>query len=82
MTAQQHGIAVPQEAVQNQDGKTVVFVQRDRSGEFVARPVQTGKSAGGQIVISSGLRPGERVVTQGAFVVKAQAMKNASWGWI
>jgi RND family efflux transporter MFP subunit len=43
--------------------------------EFEAREVQTGETIEGRIVIGSGLDPGERVVTAGAFMVKAQAMK-------
>jgi cobalt-zinc-cadmium efflux system membrane fusion protein len=69
------GIVVPREAVQTQEGKTVVFVQGDHPGEFEAKEVRTGETVDGQTMIASGLEPGERVVTRGAFIVKAQAMK-------
>jgi cobalt-zinc-cadmium efflux system membrane fusion protein len=68
-------IAVPREAVQSFEGKTVVFVQGDHPGEFEAKEVQPGDTIGGLTVITSGLEPGAQVVTQGAFTVKAQAMK-------
>lgn len=74
--APSHGIAVPKDAVQTHDGKTVVFVQGDRPEEFQAKGVQVGDTVEGQTVIASGLRPGDRVVTRGAFIVKAQAMKG------
>lgn len=69
-------LAVPREAVQRLEGKQVVFVQGDHPGEFVSTEVEVGETVGGQAVISSGLEPGARVVTEGAFVVKAQAMKS------
>jgi RND family efflux transporter MFP subunit len=69
------GIVVPREAVQTHEEKTVVFVQGDHPGEFEAKEVRIGDTVDGQTVIASGLEPGERVVTRGAFMVKAQAMK-------
>lgn len=69
-------IAVPREAVQTLDGKAVVFVQGDHPGEFAARAVQTGDTVGGETIVTSGLETGDRVVTRGAFMVKAQAMKS------
>jgi cobalt-zinc-cadmium efflux system membrane fusion protein len=77
------GIAVPREAVQTFAGRSVVYVPGDRPGEFRPREVQTGAFPGlnpgaveGRILIISGLTPGTKVVTRGAFVVKAQAMKG------
>lgn len=68
-------LAVPREAVQDLEGKQVVFVQADHPGEFEAKAVETGETVGGLTVIRSGLEPGAQVVTKGAFTVKAQAMK-------
>jgi cobalt-zinc-cadmium efflux system membrane fusion protein len=68
-------LAVPREAVQSAEGKMVVYVQGDRPGEFQAREVRTGETTAALTVITSGLEPGARVVTRGAFTVKAQAMK-------
>ncbi|MBI3910200.1 MAG: efflux RND transporter periplasmic adaptor subunit, partial [Armatimonadetes bacterium] len=69
-------LAVPQDAVQTYAGKTVVFAQGERPGEFEAKEVQTGASVDGWTVIASGLAAGDRVVTRGAFIIKAQAMKS------
>lgn len=68
-------LAVPREAVQTLEGKTVVFVQGDRPDEFEAKEVETGDTVGGITVITAGLQAGSKVVTKGAFTVKAQAMK-------
>jgi len=68
-------LAVPSEAVQSHEGKTVVFVQGDHPGEFEAKEVETAETVDGLTEITSGLEPGAKVVTRGAFTVKAQAMK-------
>ncbi len=69
-------IAVPREAVQTLEGKTVVFIKGDHAGEFMTREVKTGDTVGAQTEIVSGLNTGDQVVTRGAFMVKAQAMKS------
>ncbi len=70
------GVSVPSDAVQTMNDKTVVFVATGKAHEFEARPVKVGASVNGQTAIQNGLRPGEKIVTQGAFVVKSQAMKG------
>jgi membrane fusion protein, heavy metal efflux system len=62
--------------VQTYEGTTVVFVRGEHKGEFTPRAVQTGETVDSQILITSGLKAGQRVVTRGAFMVKAQAMKG------
>lgn len=73
-------LAVPADAVQELDGRRVVFVPGEHAGEFQARPVELGDrvpSGRGEVVeVRSGLKPGERIVTKNAFLVKAQAMKG------
>ena len=63
-------IVLPEEAVQQVEGRDVVFVQVE--GGFQAMPVSVGARSGGRIEILEGLRPGLVVVTQGAFVLKSQ----------
>ena len=67
---QQRGIILPEEAVQDVEGRDVVFV-RNKDG-FQAVPVSIGSRSGGRIEILSGLTTGQVVVTQGAFVLKSQ----------
>jgi cobalt-zinc-cadmium efflux system membrane fusion protein len=69
-------VSVPSDAVQTMDGKTVVFVATGKPNEFAAREVKTGATAKGATEIKSGLKPGEKIVAKGAFVVKSQAMKS------
>jgi cobalt-zinc-cadmium efflux system membrane fusion protein len=67
---------VPEVAVQNLNGNPVVFVRRPNS-EFEARPVKTGARVDHEIEIVQGLKTGEQVVTDGAFVVKSQFLTRS-----
>ena len=69
-------VSVPSDAVQTMEGKTVVFVATEKANEFSAREVKTGATTGAVTEIKSGLKPGEKIVVKGAFVVKSQAMKS------
>ncbi len=64
------GIVISEDAVQQVEGRDVVFVQAE--GGFQAVPVSVGRRSGGRVEILQGLRPGLVVVTQGAFVLKSQ----------
>lgn len=63
-------IVLPEEAVQQIDGRDMVFVAVQ--GGFRAIPVAVGARSGGRVEILDGLRPGQTVVTRGAFVLKSQ----------
>ncbi len=62
---------VPVDAVQDINGKKVVFVPGDETGAFAALPVQLGSESGGLVEVLHGLKPGAKLVTQGAFDLKA-----------
>ncbi|MPZ18021.1 MAG: efflux RND transporter periplasmic adaptor subunit [Luteitalea sp.] len=66
--------SVPTAAVQRLGDAWVCFVPRD-DGAFEIRKVGRGRDLSGEVEILSGLRPDERVVVQGAFVLKAEAEK-------
>jgi len=64
LTTQKDAILVPVRAVQTgRDGKYVFVVMPDSTVE--SRPVTEGAKSGNDIVILKGLKPGERVVTEG-----------------
>ena len=63
-------LAVPVGAIQQLDGKTVVFVRRTAT-LFEVREITAGKTVNGQVEILSGLRDGEPVATAGAFHLKS-----------
>jgi membrane fusion protein, heavy metal efflux system len=62
-------LAVPASALVEEGGQTVLFVQRDGES-FERRVVATGIRDGNAVEIRSGLKPGERVVTRGAYLVR------------
>ncbi len=63
------GVTVPRSALIDLEGRSVVYVQED--GEhFAERLVQRGARAGDLVAITSGLRPGERIVVKGANLVR------------
>lgn len=66
------GVAlVPVDAVQQLKGKNIVFVPGDHPGEFRAQPVELGDESGGRVEVVSGLSPTAKIVTHGAFDIKA-----------
>lgn len=69
--APQGAVAVPEAAVTELNGRSVVFVATP--GGYVARPVSSGGVSEGRVVLLSGLRPGEQVVTTGTSALKALA---------
>lgn len=68
------GVSVPDGAMQLLDQRPVVFVaipDADGGARFERRDVEVGARAPGQVQILRGLSPGEIVVIDGAFAVKA-----------
>lgn len=67
------GVLIPQAAIQTIGNQSCVFVRLDES-HYEARKVSVGPELDGTIVVTSGLKPGETVVTDGSFVLKSQAL--------
>jgi membrane fusion protein, heavy metal efflux system len=68
--------AVREAAVVDDAGRPVVFVQL--SGEaFARRPVKLGNRQKEYVQILEGVRPGERVVTKGAYLIRLAAMSSS-----
>lgn len=76
--SRERGIVIPQSAVVQdpESGKTLVFVQkRDKNGtmRFEERSVSVGAQNGTEVLVKSGLAPGERIASQGGFALLAPA---------
>lgn len=67
-------IRLPSIAVQTYEGQSVVFA-RTRTG-FQAMPVTLGESAGGHVIIRSGLKGTEEIATTNSFTLKAELGKG------
>ena len=65
-------MVVPVAAIQEIEGRQVVFVPGDEPGEFRAVPVQVGSSSADGVIIVSGLQTGDSVVTSGAFLLRSE----------
>ncbi|WP_347331138.1 efflux RND transporter periplasmic adaptor subunit [Marinimicrobium locisalis] len=62
-------LAIPRSSVIDDDGRPVVYVQI--SGEsFERRPVELGVRDGAWVEVQQGLNAGDRVVSEGAYLVK------------
>jgi cobalt-zinc-cadmium efflux system membrane fusion protein len=72
-------IAVPVAALQRIENEWLVFLPTGQD-TFEIRPVGRGRDLGTEIEIVSGLKAGERVVVEGAFLLKAEAEKARSEG--
>jgi cobalt-zinc-cadmium efflux system membrane fusion protein len=72
-------VAVPATALQRMDDRWIVFLPRS-AGRFEVRPVERGRDLGDEVAVLSGLAPGERVVVEGAFVLRAEAEKGEGGG--
>ena len=62
-------LVIPKQAVQNIEGKDVVFIVDDHG--FKALPIVIGRSDRTQVEVISGLKKGTQYVTKGAFELKA-----------
>jgi membrane fusion protein, heavy metal efflux system len=73
--SQPERLAVPEAALQRDQGRTFVFVQRSLN-EYELREVHVGESNGTVTAILGGLNEGEPIVTHGAFVLKSELLKK------
>jgi len=71
-------LVVPKTALQHIDGKPTVFINTEDG--FFPEPITIGRSNRRYAEITSGISPGQRYVTKGAFTLKAQLSKDAFGG--
>lgn len=77
-TFKEKGLALPEEAIQRIEKRTIVFVPKaNKPGHFEVREVEIGgEVSNGYHRVISGLEKGEKVVTKGSFALKTQLMKG------
>ena len=64
---------VARRAIQNVGERTVVYLVNSKEpGKFIEREVTLGQAAGDRVEVASGVRPGDVVVTEGSFFVRAE----------
>jgi RND family efflux transporter MFP subunit len=68
---------IPRTAIQTMGDRHVVFLPvSDEEGKFVQRTVRIGQTMGETCAILSGLEPGEVVVTEGSFYLRAESLRT------
>jgi cobalt-zinc-cadmium efflux system membrane fusion protein len=74
-TAEATAPTVPASAVQNVAGRTFVFLATTDANTYVMRPVRLGAEVNGRFPVVEGLAVGDRVVTEGSFMLRAEWLK-------
>jgi cobalt-zinc-cadmium efflux system membrane fusion protein len=74
-TRRQIALTVPNSAIQEIENEPVVFVQRAPE-EFERRNVKLGSKGDQNTEILEGLKPGDKVVTNGTLQLKFEAMRG------
>lgn len=68
-------VVVPAEALQELEGRTVLFVQT-APDTFAARTVRVASRHGSDVHLADGVSPGEPIVVEGAFTLKSELAKG------
>ncbi len=64
---------IPRTAVQHVGDRTVVYLANPKEpGKFIEREVRLGQPSGEQVEVAAGVQPGDLVVTEGSFFVRAE----------
>ena len=67
---------VPVSAVQNIGNQQVIFVVTSEPNVFAMRPVRLGPESNGFYPVLEGLSVGDRIVTEGSFMLRAEWLKS------
>ncbi len=63
-------------AVQNINNQQIVFVATGNANVFALKPVRLGTENNGQYVVLEGLNVGDKIVTEGSFLLRAEWLKQ------
>ncbi len=66
---------IPKNAVQSLNNQQVVFVETKESNVFAMRAVKLGSEVNAQYFVLEGLTVGDRIVTEGSFLLRAEWLK-------
>lgn len=69
---------IPKSAVQNINNQQVVFVETGSGSTYAMRPVKLGPEINGQYPVVEGLTVGERIVTEGSFLLRAEWLRTGT----
>lgn len=66
---------IPVSAAQNINNQQIVFVATSDPNTFIMRPVRIGLESNGFYPVQEGLNVGDRIVTEGSFMLRAEWLK-------
>jgi len=73
--ASREALVVPREAVQDIEGRSVLF-RETGPGRFEPVPITVSGAFDGQLEIAKGLKEGDRIAARGAFTLKGELLKD------
>jgi cobalt-zinc-cadmium efflux system membrane fusion protein len=74
-------LTVPVAAVQRVRNEWCVFLPKEKeAGAYEIRKIGRGRDLGNEVEVLSGLEAGDKIVVDGAFLLKSQAEKGAGGG--
>ena len=73
-TSTTKAMLLPETAVVLIQGQATTFVKE--ADGFEARAVDLGEKLNGQVILKAGIKPGEQLVTSGAYALKAKLLKS------
>ena len=68
-------LIIPDSALQSEEENQIVFVALDTL-RFQKRVIKPGMEQRGMVEVREGLREGEKVVTEGSFILKSEMLKG------
>lgn len=75
--SEQTASVIPATAVQNLNNRQIVFAaSADQPNVFVIKTVRLGAENNGQYVVLEGLNVGDKIVTEGSFLLRAELLKQ------
>jgi multidrug efflux pump subunit AcrA (membrane-fusion protein) len=68
-------LVVPDNAIQSDGEDQIIFVALD-ANHFEKRVVTLGRNEGGTVQVLEGVKAGEKIVTEGSFILKSEMLKG------
>ncbi len=69
-------LIIPKESVQNINNQQIVFVATKEPNVFALRPIRLGPEIDGRYPVIEGLNMGDRIVTRGSFLLRAEWLRS------
>ena len=75
LTSKEKVVVIPEVALLRDEGTDFVF-KHLKDDSYVRRQVTMGRNFDGQVEVLAGLKPGEKIVTEGSFLLKSDVLRE------